>query len=363
MFARASLLFVMLVGGCGGAYTGGHTPANAGSAAKGGIENAALPYHVLDRTGHQLDEAAFWQQLGAARVVCVGEEHTNPHHHWVQLQVVKRLTTTWPHLALGLEMFQRPFQAVLDDFAAGHIDADALRSRTGWEDRWGYDYKLYGPTIATAVAAHSGLIALNAPKELTRKVAHHGLASLTPDERAQVPELDLHDAAHRAWFDALMEDMGGSTAHAKAVGAAPSTPPATNTTPAAPPASGSVDDRGPGTGEPTEAEDPTPNADDIYTVQVMWDETMADTTARWLAAHPTDHVVILAGTGHCMDTAIVHRLARRGVTGVVSVRSVIDDGEGSVAEVLAKPMNDFVVVLDLPPEVKAKMREAEKTGH
>jgi uncharacterized iron-regulated protein len=374
MFARASVI-MLVIGGCGGAYPGAHTPANAaGSATKGGLENAGLPYHVLDRTGHQLDEAAFWQQLAAARVVCVGEEHTNPHHHWVQLQVVKRLTKTWPHLVLGMEMFQRPFQAVLDDFAAGRIDADALRSRTGWEDRWGYDYKLYGPTIATAVAAHGGLIALNAPKELTRKVAHHGLASLTPDERAQVPELDLHDVAHRAWFDALMEDMGGSTAHAKAVGAAPSTspgtgapapqspPPATNTTPAAPPASGSVDDKGPGTGEPTEAEEPGPNADDIYTVQVMWDETMADTTARWLAAHPADRVVILAGTGHCMDTAIVHRLARRGVTGVVSVRSVIDDGEGSVAEVLAKPMNDFVVVLDLPPEIKAKMREAAKSG-
>jgi hypothetical protein len=211
------------------------------------------------------------------------------------------------------------------------------------------------------------LIALNAPKELTKKVAHHGLASLTPDERAQVPELDLKDAAHRAWFDALMEDMGGSTAHAKAVGSAPNTPatpPASSTpstTPPSPPASGSVDDKGPGSGAPTEAEaDPMPNADDIYTVQVMWDETMADTTARWLAAHPSDRVVILAGTGHCMDTAIVHRLARRGVTGVVSVRSVIDDGEGSVAEVLAKPMNDFVVVLDLPPEVKAKMREAAK---
>jgi hypothetical protein len=46
------------------------------------------------------------------------------------------------------------------------------------------------------------------------------------------------------------------------------------------------------------------------------------------------------------------------VQGVVSVRSVIDDGEGSVAEVLAKPMNDFIVVLELPPEVRAKMREA-----
>jgi hypothetical protein len=58
--------------------------------------------------------------------------------------------------------------------------------------------------------------------------------------------------------------------------------------------------------------------------------------------------VILAGTGHCHDSAIVHRLARRGVTGVVSVRTVIDDGKGGVAEALAKPMNDFLVVLAFP---------------
>ena len=48
-------------------------------------------------------------------------------------------------------MFQRPFQGVLDDFAAKRIDDAALRSRTGWEDRWGYDYGFYGPTIDAAV--------------------------------------------------------------------------------------------------------------------------------------------------------------------------------------------------------------------
>jgi hypothetical protein len=36
---------------------------------------------------------------------------------------------------------------------------------------------------------------------------------------------------------------------------------------------------------------------------------------------------------------------------VVSVRPVIDT-EGEVASVVAKPMNDFVMVLQLPPEAK-----------
>jgi hypothetical protein len=90
-----------------------------------------------------------------------------------------------------------------------------------------------------------------------------------------------------------------------------------------------------------------PSAERIYTVQVLWDETMADGGARWLAANPRGRLVILAGNGHCHDSAIVGRLKRRGVTDAISVRPVLDT-EGNVAEVLAKPMNDFVLVLQLP---------------
>ena len=67
-----------------------------------------------------------------------------------------------------------------------------------------------------------------------------------------------------------------------------------------------------------------PSAERIYTVQVLWDETMADGGAKWLAANPRGHLVILAGNGHCHDSAIVGRIKRRGVTDVVSVRPVID---------------------------------------
>jgi tetratricopeptide (TPR) repeat protein len=106
---------------------------------------------------------------------------------------------------------------------------------------------------------------------------------------------------------------------------------------------------------PTEGEPaapPMPSADQIYLVQVIWDETMADTAAKWLTAHPAAHLVILAGNGHCHDTAIVGRMKRRGIADVISLRPVIDSGEGEVAELLAKPMNDYVIVLQMPEGVK-----------
>src|SRR5258706_9375550 len=334
MHARLVWIALLLAfGACPGRYGGATDPARAKHR---GIEDAALPYTILDaRSGHQIDTAAFWDKLATERAVCVGEEHKNPHHHWVEPEVTRHLMKKGTHAALGMEMFQRPFQGVLDDYAARRIDERALRSRAGWEDRWGYDYSFYGPTIAVAVDAHAALVALNAAKELTKKVAHHGIDGLAPDEKAQVPELDLTDATHRAWFEALMDEMGGGDQPHNPHGKAPDA--------SAPPP------------ESPHGDADMPSADNVYTVQVIWDETMADTAAKWLDANKDGHIVILAGSGHCHDSAIVRRMKRRGITDVVSLRSVIDDGQDGVAEALAKPMNDFLVVLDLPPDVKAKI--------
>jgi uncharacterized iron-regulated protein len=342
MIARSAMLaFVM---GCAGHYGG--TPAGHPTKALGagpGIAAAGLPFEILDRGGHGVDATAFWGQLAQASAVCVGEEHPNPHHHWMQLEVVKHLVAGSP-FGVGMEMVQRPFQGVLDDFATKKIDDATFTSRAGWADRWGYPYELYGPILHVAIDAHASLVALNAPKELTKKVSHHGLDALTPDERAQLPELDLKVSAHRAWFDSLMEEMGGGAAHAHAAH--------------------KDDAKADGKDEPAKDADPhhdempaMPSMDQIYTVQVIWDETMADTGAKWLVAHPHGHLVILAGNGHCHDSAIVGRMKRRGVGDAVSVRVVIDDGEGAVAEALAKPMNDYVVVMKLPPGTKPEEKK------
>lgn len=333
---RVLCALAVVLAGCAGRY-GGSAKTRAPS---GGIAAVALPYQIVDaRTGRQVDTTMFYTQLGQARAVCIGEDHSNPHHHWAQLEIVKHLTAAKPpaeRFALGLEMVQRPFQGVLDDYAAKRIDAAALQSRTGWEDRWSYDFGFYGPTLDVAVAAGAQLLALNAARELTKKVSHKGIETLTPEERAQIPELDLKDAKHRAWFDALMDSMGGSAAHSKKPEAA------------APAES------------PHDAPPPMPTADQIYTVQVIWDESMADGAAKWLTANPTGRIVILAGNGHCHDSAIVGRMKRRGVAQVVSVRPVLDT---DVSEVLAQPMNDYAFVLQVSAAMKAKMKADEAAGN
>ncbi|MEO8702317.1 MAG: ChaN family lipoprotein [Kofleriaceae bacterium] len=356
-------LAVVALVGCGGAKYPGPTTAKPEVKLKGGLDDAALPYQVLERKGTQIDEAAFWTRIAKARAVCVGEEHPNPHHHWMQLHVVREVSKRLggDKLAVGLEMIQRPFQGPLDDYAAKRIDSETLRSRVGWAERWGYDYSFYGPTLDATIAAGGSLLALNTAKELTKKVVRQGLESLTPDEKLLLPELDLTDPTHRAWFDALMSDMGGSSAHStkKEEPAAPDDKSGERRTRSTAEGDAKVNDKKePPVDNPHKSKDgggeasAMPSAERIYTAQVLWDETMADGAAKWLKANTNGHLVILAGNGHCHDSAIVNRMKRRGVTDVLSVRVVIDDGEGSVAEALAKPINDFVMILQLPKQAK-----------
>lgn len=325
---------------CGGRYpaAGEGKPAADGPR---GVEAAALPFSIVDRAGKAVAEDAFWAALGDAKVVCVGEDHPNPHHHWAQLTIVDRLTRARPAgLALGMEMVQRPFQAVLDDYRAGRIDDAALLSRTGWEDRWSYDFQLYRPAIRVAVERGATLLALNAARELTKKVVRQGLESLTAEERAGLArDLVLDDTAHRAWFDGVMADMGGAEGHAHAH--ASSGPPAEPAEPPEAPEAPEADEK---RGELTP---PPPSADRIYTVQVIWDETMAEGAATW-AKEDGRAIVVLAGNGHCHDSAIVGRVARRGVTPVVSVRPIIDDGAGNVAAAIQEGHNDFLFVMTMP---------------
>ncbi|MBZ0232489.1 MAG: ChaN family lipoprotein [Deltaproteobacteria bacterium] len=294
-----------------------------------GVEAAALPYAIVDgRTGRAVTEAEMWTALGSARAVCVGEEHPNPHHHWAQLTIVGSAVEklAGKKLALGMEMVQSPFQGVLDDWSAQKIDEAALLSRTGWADRWGYDFGLYRPILERARAGRMALVALNAPRELVKAVAKKGVDGLSPDERARLPPLVLDDAQHRSWFDGVMAELEEAHGHGEGHGGG---------------AEGEGES-GTGTGTGT-----GPDPENVYAAQVVWDEAMAENARRWLG-EGGDTIVIIAGNGHCHDSAIVRRLVRRGGGPAVSIRPIIDDGEGNVARALAEAQNDYLFVMSMP---------------
>jgi hypothetical protein len=82
------------------------------------MENTILKTATLSAVSHEQLIA----DLADARVVYVGESHTNPSHHAIQLEVIKGLEPTTAHLSIGMEMFDHTYQPVLDQWTAGELD-------------------------------------------------------------------------------------------------------------------------------------------------------------------------------------------------------------------------------------------------
>ena len=317
---------------------------------------AALPYQILDvRTGRIVPDDEFWTRLANVKAICVGEDHTNVHDHWAQMKVVSALA---PKLApgtvlgLGMEMFQRPFQGVLDDFVSRRIDEPTMLTHSDWQQRWPFDYGMYRP-VASAAVSHGGVIvALNTQSELVKVIMEKGLEGLTDEQKKLLPDpFDLKDARHRAWWDKLVADQ-------KAAAPAPAPAAVTPVTaPVAPPADGSAAPAAP------EAVDEATLADRNYVVEVLGDETMSETTARWLKNAKEDSpriAVIIAGSEHCNDLGVVGRLHKRGVTSAVSIQPVIDIGDRAVAQQLVAPSNDYLMVMTYPKGLSPSADKANK---
>mgnify|MGYP003889085599 CR=1 FL=1 len=296
--------------GCDGSAMGGgdagdvRPPVTADPAYLGTLPMTASRYRIVrgrgDNKGAEVRTAAeVFDELSRADAVCLGELHDDDDHHAVQLlaleQMVARAPAASRRIAVGLEMVQRQFQPDLDDYGAGRIDEATMLIRVQWK-RWGFDFSYYRPLVGKALEGRAALLALNANEELRRRVSRVGIAGLTVEERAEVPELDLLDAEHRAWFNQI-------------VGMHLSSDPA--------------------------------QFERSYTVQVLWDETMADLAWQWLAAQGSHarQVAILAGTGHCMDLGIPKRLRRRGADKVLSVKAVREDAQAR-SEALALIQKD-----------------------
>lgn len=254
-----------------------------------------LPARILDgKTGAELSEAALQARLMDARVIYVGEKHDRAWDHAVQVGIINRVYRQDPSLAVGMEMYKRPFQKWVSDYVAGRIDEGKMLDKTEWEKRWGFDFALYRPILEYARQHSLPVLALNARDEITRQVAREGLDSLEQVDRETLPELDLDVASHRARLEEIFSEH--SHGHGKLA------------------------------------------FEGFYTAQVIWDETMAHEVAAELTSEGAPHrVVVLAGSGHVRyRDGIPDRAARRGAEPYLTIHPlVIEDGEDEAEEVQA----------------------------
>jgi uncharacterized iron-regulated protein len=272
----ATFLLVACVGCAGAAGRGPQTPEAI-------VRAQPEPRALVDgATGQSIDLESFLSVLRTKRVVYVGERHDEPADHGVQYAILRELHRDEASLAIGMEMFQVPFQKPLDEWSAGRIDETVLRRETEYDERWGYDFSMLRPILEYARSRGVEVVALNAPREIAFAVAQGGVASLDPELAATLPELDLEDAEHRAMFDSEF-DIGEHGAEE--------------------------------------------TVEQYYQAQVVWDETMGARVAETLSrSDGPAKMVVFAGRVHVQrGLGIPDRAAKRGAKPYAVVLPVTEE--------------------------------------
>lgn len=295
--ATSVVLSFALVG-CGAANAGrSTTPEQIANAANTEAEGSTMePTDLVvrdTRTGEMISFETMLDRMLEARVVYFGEHHDDAEHHALQQRIFAALVARDPSTALGLEMFQLPYQAPIDAYLRGDIDEAAMLEQTEYETRWGYDFAFFRPMFELARERGLQIVALNALRETTRQVGREGIDALPEDVREALPELNLLDAEHR---EMIVAAFGGHEAM-----------------------------------EPAKLER-------YYTAQVIWDETMGCTVAQTMTAEGApNRMFVIAGRMHVeRGLGIPNRAGRRGATPFVTF-VVAREGE------VARPA-DFVWV-------------------
>jgi uncharacterized iron-regulated protein len=127
----------------------------------------------------------FWQAVERVNVVYVGETHDDPLDHQYELDLVRGLLKRKTKFAIGWEMFDTTQQGAIDAWASQTISFKEFISKTDFQKHWGIYSPVYEEILQIAGSANVPIIALNAPSELTRKIARG--EPLTEKERAMIP--------------------------------------------------------------------------------------------------------------------------------------------------------------------------------
>ncbi len=201
------------------------------------------------------------------KIIYVGEVHDKYAHHDIQLQIIRGLYKKSKKIAIGMEMFQRPFQNALNEYISGTIDEREFLKKSEYFKRWAFDYNLYKPILDFAKAEKIPVIALNIRREIVSKVGSGGIDSLTEEEKKEIPpDIDLSDFEYKERLKSTFDQHGGRER----------------------------------------------NFDFFFESQVLWDESMSEAIDVYMKSNPEYQMVVLAGNGHLMyGSGIPKRTFRR----------------------------------------------------
>lgn len=144
-------------------------------------------YDCRDDRQLELEELA--AALVQARVVLIGEDHTNLDQKVFHAQLLEAMAALKDNLILGMEFFLQSQDDVLSRWEAGEIDEKQLLRESEWYDRGSYRYEYYRPVMDVARSHGIPVVGLNVPREIPRTVNRSGLEGLSEEQRREVGEI------------------------------------------------------------------------------------------------------------------------------------------------------------------------------
>jgi len=206
---------------------------------------------ISGKSGTPVLPETFWADLNSVRIVYVGENHHNREHHKIQLSIIREIHKKYPDLIIGMEMFAKDYQTVLDKWSGGLLEEKEFLQKTHWYANWRFKYELYRDILDFAREHQIRITGLNIPSHIPPKIAVGGIDSLLDADRRYLPdEIDTTVAAHRTYLQKIFKFHN------------------------------------------------LPGRDDFenfYMAQCVWEDTMAESIARNIGTHP---MVVIAGNGH-----------------------------------------------------------------
>ena len=192
-------------------------------------------------------------ELGKYRIVMIGETHTNQLHHDVQFEMIKGLVESGKEVRLALEMYNSNQNEALAKWSSGETDESTFMEQTDFLVTWSHNYRYYKAIFDYVREKHIPMYGVNTERKYASKIGRGGLASLTPEEKASIPEVDTSNIEHRFFVKVAMQGMDATM------------PDQFNT---------------------------------MYQAQSLWDAAMGEGTIKIAKENPDAVVVVLAGSGH-----------------------------------------------------------------
>ena len=259
------------------------------------------------RSGELITPAELPKRLAGARLVLVGESHTDMDFHRVELRVLEELVGAGRPVFVGLEMYPYPEQRFLDAWVDGRLTEEAFLRDSRWYENWGFNWLYYRDLFLFARDHKLRMFAVNAPRDVVTAVRKKGFKNLTPDEAAHIPaDIDTASPEHRTLFKSFFA-AGGDALHS------------------------GMDDA---------------QWDAMIAAQSTWDATMAFNAVKALREHggPDTVMVVLVGSGHVVYGLGIQRQAARHFDGRIAtvVPVAVRDDDGHEIKTVQASYADFV---------------------